>query len=1089
MSALNAVRARAVVSISGVLVSALGLLAGPALAGQALVAHRAEASPQVDGKLDEPCWGAAAQATGFVQLQSGKPALQQTTGQVVWDGERVYLGIRAEEPRMDLVRAAAGQATGKLDYERGETIEVFIGATGNRQDFLQVLVNTDGAWETWTTDPMHVRNVRLERAVHLGEDSFSMEIAIPFALLHLRPESGPTWALNLCRARLIEGRAEDIGPDPVYSSWRPTPGGFRQPQRFGDLEIAADLARYRLLVQPRFDAGTARLGLANHTGAACDLLLETTVGAGGPQSQPVTLAVGEAKEVPIPGEPGDELRLDVTLRDRATQQLLYVGGTALKERGPAVALEAGGPASARGYVVFTTSYLERGNQHTLPSAGELDRPLELFAAPGEFEPATFAIRPDRDLQAVAVAVKDDLAGPAGGTIPAVEVSIRAVERMKRWLSAAEYEPVECFLPRTTPRDLPAHRTQRYWLTVHVPPTTAPGVYEGQVRIAPAGAEPCLVPLRVEVPPVRLAPPEGMNYFMYFRLRDFVPELRTERLYLLCMEDMRDHGMTTNTLYAYPSGPGWLDLNRDSNDEMPMRRQIELMRQSGLLAPWSQVPWIGAECYGPDLWKLVQEAARQENWPEILFYFVDEPTEGRYERVDACMARVAEFRKAHPELSFRTTTAGAGNPRVSHYYDVWIGAAEAEIARARAEGKTAWDYDCGLAPVDAHTDRYYFGLWAWKSGIAGVSHWAYYDAGIMNRFDVPAPWRNSPEYLTEYTHNFNFVYPTPDELIPSIGWEAVREGVDDYRYLHTLRQTLETARAAGAKEDALRPAVALLDEVNRRIRSESRHEAMGRASAVSYGARLFERSPPQPEWTPAEYERLRRQCADQIAALNRAGYVYQPAWEPPAGRSVPAAGTSLPAPAAVSPTEALWEACDYLGKINVLYGQPCWRPKAFADALIGSLEISTQEKVEGTGSVHWRVSQADVAERLKVDPTFSQSSVMLNYLYGRDWSPYAELRFSIKCESPRHPPVYALLMGSKNPYRQILAQDEVTNGWKEIRWDLRAADLDIGRSEKWGMIMNYFRLFTHPGGGWREGVALDLYLDNMRLVAPAPKERQ
>jgi len=97
--------------------------------------------------------------------------------------------------------------------------------------------------------------------------------------------------------------------------------------------------------------------------------------------------------------------------------------------------------------------------------------------------------------------------------------------------------------------------------------------------------------------------------------------------------------------------------------------------------------------------------------------------------------------------------------------------------------------------------------------------------------VDVPWRNSPEDLTEYTHTFNYVYPTPDELIPSIGWEAVREGIDDYRYLRTLQKTVETARAAGAKEETLRPAVALLEEVNRRIRSESRREERARAAAA------------------------------------------------------------------------------------------------------------------------------------------------------------------------------------------------------------------------------------------------------------------
>jgi hypothetical protein len=421
--------------------------------------------------------------------------------------------------------------------------------------------------------------------------------------------------------------------------------------------------------------------------------------------------------------------------------------------------------------------------------------------------------------------------------------------------------------------------------------------------------------------------------------------------------------------------------------------------------------------------------------------------------------------------------------VSHYYDVWIGAAEEEMKRARQDGKTAWDYDCGLAPVDAHTDRYYFGLWAWKLGIAGVSHWAYYDAGLLNRFMVQAPWRNSPDDLTEYTHNFNFVYPTPQELIPTIGWEAVREGIDDYRYLHTLKKTVETARAAGAGEKTLKAAVALLEDVNRRIRTENLREERARAKAQGQGTRDFERRPPQSEWTSAEYDRLRRRVVQAIAALNRAGFVYRPAWAPPTGHAALPPGPSFAAMArtgAADSVETLWEDCEDLDKINVTYAQPYWRPKAFAESMIGRLEVSQKEKIEGKGSIHWTVSRADVEERLRTTPDFSQ--VMLNYLYGRDWSPYTELRFSLKCESPRHPDVYVMLIGAKPPYRSVLGRDEVTNGWKEVRWNL--ADADIGRSEKYGMIMNYFRLF---GSDFRAGDVLDLYLDNMRLVTRPPSD--
>jgi hypothetical protein len=1072
--------------LTGLAVSAFSWGAGAE--GRVLVAGRASAAMQIDGQLDEPCWRTAAKATGFVELQSTRPARPQTTGQVVWDEEFLYVGVRAEEPRLDLLRAAAAQGPGTPGKRSGETVEIFLGASGNPDDFLQIMVHSDGSYQTWTTNAMQLRNLNLKSAVHLGTDSYSLELAIPFAALHLRPGSGQAWGINLCRTRVLEGGPDKLGPDAVYSSWQPTPGGFRQPKNFGELQIGLEQARYWLGVEPRFSGNQVRLAVTNHTGRPAELLLETDLGQGQPATQPLTLAAGQTQEMAVPGKTGQDVRLDVALQDRTTRQALYLGGTALKERGGAapVAERPTGP-SAQGYVVFTTSYLERGNQHTRPQAAEVNRPLELFAAPGEYEPATFSIRPDRDLKAVSVRLAGDLRGPAGSLIPRDRVTLRTVERMKHWLSAIEYELVECFLPRTGPRDLPANQTQRYWLTVQVPVDAAPGLYEGQVRIAPEGERPSLLGLRLEVAPIRLAPPEGMNNFMYFRLRDFPPELRTDEFYARCLEDMRDHGMTTTTLYAYPAGPGWVDLNRDSNDEWPMRRQIELMRATGLLAPWAQVPWLGAECYGPELWKLVQEAAHRESWPELLFYFVDEPCEGRYERVEACMARVAEFRRQHPALSFRTTTAGASDPRVSHYYDVWIGAAEEQIARAKAGGKVAWDYDCQLAPVDAHTDRYYFGLWAWKSGIAGVSHWAYYDAGIMNRFMVKEPWRNSPEALTEYTHRFNFVYPTPQELIPSIGWEAVREGIDDYRYLHTLKQTVAVARAAGAAAQLLQPATALLEEVNRRVRSESLREEHTRALAQGTNTRAFACRPPQPEWTPAEYDRLRRQVAGQVAVLNRAGYVYQPAWEPPSGRTSLPAGLSFPAAAAAPGSakpaaEALWEACEDLEKQNTTYAQPYWRPKAFADLAIGQLTVSTDEKVEGRGSLRWVVTHADVDQRRQVTPNFNL--VMINYLYGRDWSPYTELRFHLKCESPRHPPVYAMLIGAQAPHRLVLARDEVTQGWKEIRWNL--AEADIGRSEKYGAIMNYFRLYS-AAGDFRDKDALELYLDNLRLVTAPPAE--
>ena len=181
-------------------------------------------------------------------------------------------------------------------------------------------------------------------------------------------------------------------------------------------------------------------------------------------------------------------------------------------------------------------------------------------------------------------------------------------------------------------------------------------------------------------------------------------------------------------------------------------------------------------------------------------------------------------------------------------------------------------------------------------------------------------------------------------------------------------------------------------------------------------------------------------------------------------------------------ETLWEACDDIDKRNTTYAQPYWRPKAFEEIRIGTLEVCPDEKLVGNGSIRWHVTREDLDAQLAKTPEFSH--ITLHYLYGRDWEPYTELRFHLKCKSPQHPPVYAMLIGAKAPYRQVLTRNEVTEGWKEIRWDLREAD--IGVSERYGKIMNYFRLFSTVEDFYEDD-ELELYLDNMRLVTAAPTD--
>jgi hypothetical protein len=161
-------------------------------------------------------------------------------------------------------------------------------------------------------------------------------------------------------------------------------------------------------------------------------------------------------------------------------------------------------------------------------------------------------------------------------------------------------------------------------------------------------------------------------------------------------------------------------------------------------------------------------------------------------------------------------------------------------------KPLWTYDCMLAPVDAELDRYYFGIWAWVSGVKGCAHWCYYDGGPR----------------------LSYVHPTAVEIVPTIGWEAVREGIDDYRYLFTLKQLADAARTAGKAELAAGAerifaeveSMVTMDNYGRTYLAAVENQGMEVASA-------YQRARVEPELDIGAYDQLRSKIAREIVKLS------------------------------------------------------------------------------------------------------------------------------------------------------------------------------------------------------------------------------
>ena len=266
-----------------------------------------------------------------------------------------------------------------------------------------------------------------------------------------------------------------------------------------------------------------------------------------------------------------------------------------------------------------------------------------------------------------------------------------------------------------------------------------------------------------------------------------------------------------------------------------------------------------------------DEAREKNWPELALYLQDEP--GDQQRIDNAkrlFAKLDQFKKDHPEhRKVRSTTAigSTGIKALGSQYDIWIAGAgfdESLVKSSRKMNKLLWSYDCNLAPVDAESSRFYFGMWCWKTGIKGSALWAYADPGNTS----PTAWDAVLKDVTNTELHYSFVRPTPGDLVPTIGWEAVREGVDDHRYLTTLSNLVARAAEKGLARDAERARKVLREltekiDINGHRSRNQRGEATGRRLGGHY-----DRTTKQGARALGDYRQFRFRIAGEIVRLQQ-----------------------------------------------------------------------------------------------------------------------------------------------------------------------------------------------------------------------------
>ncbi len=531
---------------------------------------------------------------------------------------------------------------------------------------------------------------------------------------------------------------------------------------------------------------------------------------------------------------------------------------------------------ARGFIVSSRHWLAQAYPRLHPTRDEVTDLLRCTLAPGEYEPVAVSLTALRPFAGMEMRLAGDLTGPGDATIAAGDVQLGVIKYMKRWMTNAaplrpgqRYERRSMFIFPMAPTDIAQRTTQRFWLTVRAPEETIPGEYQGEITVLEGGEERARLDIRVRVLPIELPEPE-VTYGMYYRHTHQFDEFKTEEFFRRSMADMRAHGCNSMSVYADVErklADGTFEIALDNADKrLGLPHQMSMMAKAGLLVPDHPLLFLArgrgdGNFFNED--KLVaaaDELRRAQGWPELLFYVVDEPSPAQYERAKQLNDIV------HRVPGARTTTAIGLPGELAEYYDVWIVsesvAGRDEVhTRAQEVGAEVWTYNCQRNGAQPRNDRFFTGLFTWSAGLKGNWQWCYVEkasgrVGVNGEIEWGLPGYGDP-------WRYSYVAPGPDASYPTIGWEARREGADDYRYLQALREAVEVAeksdrpklRASAAK------ARAFLDDV--RTRGQRPDQPIPASQIDRVYCHIT-----HPGLQPADYDEIRRQAAEWIMRLSR-----------------------------------------------------------------------------------------------------------------------------------------------------------------------------------------------------------------------------
>ena len=177
---------------------------------------------KLDGRLDEPAWSGAEQASGFTQREprEGEAATEPTEVRILYDNAFLYIGAMCFDSRPDEIRA--NEMRRDVDLKDNDYLEVIFDTFLSRRNGFYFAVNPLGARRdaliqdngsniNWDWDGIWTARTKV------SDRGWSVEMAIPFKTLRFSKLEDQIWGVNF--GRQIARKREETFWTPVLRNY------------------------------------------------------------------------------------------------------------------------------------------------------------------------------------------------------------------------------------------------------------------------------------------------------------------------------------------------------------------------------------------------------------------------------------------------------------------------------------------------------------------------------------------------------------------------------------------------------------------------------------------------------------------------------------------------------------------------------------------------------------------------------------------------------------------------------------------------------------------------------------------------------